>query len=138
MAIRLAIAVAAYVFATQANARTIQNVVILETGRNSNSSDQRLSEDCKKFNPTARQVKEFFTKAYIVPNRFVVHDRFSPCYASGTLEFSDYGKVNWSITSGGAGGISWYEGEGVYLYYRSYKWFDPMACTYGDGEVMRC
>ena len=138
MVVRLIIAVAALAFACQANARTIQKVVILETGLNKNPNEYGLSEACKKFKPTARQVKEFFTKAYIVPHRFSLNERYAPCYATGTLEFSDFGKVEWVVSSGGTGSISWDEGENVFLYYRGYKWFDPTACSYGLGDVLDC
>lgn len=137
---RLIVAVAALAFACQANARTIQNVVILETGLNAYPREPGLTEACKRFKPTARQVKDFFARAYPVPGRFGVHERYAPCYASGTMEFSDFGKVTWGLTSGGTASYTFDDGHGdtVKLYYRGYKWFDPTACEYGDGEVEVC
>jgi hypothetical protein len=56
------------------------------------------------------------------------------------MVFSDFGKVSWSLTSGGTASYTFDGGHGdtVQLYYRGYKWFDPTACEYGDGEVEVC
>ncbi|MDM0032873.1 hypothetical protein QTI33_12135 [Variovorax sp. J22P271] len=114
--------------------------MILETGLNSYPGEAGLTEACKKFKPTASQIKDFFSKAYPVPGRFGAHERYASCYASGTMVFSDFGKVSWGLTSGGTATYTFDDGhdDTVQLYYRGYKWFDPTACEYGDGEVKVC
>ncbi len=114
--------------------------MILESGLNAYPREPGLTEACSKFKPTASQVKAFFAKAYPVPGRFGSHDRFAPCYASGTMEFSDFGKVTWGLTSGGTASYTFDDGHGetIQLFYGGYKWFDPTACEYGDGELEIC
>ena len=126
-----------FFFYTDASARTIKKISILESGV-TNSSDQRLKEECKEFKPTVKQIRRFFLKAYPVPRYFGSHDRYSPCYASGTVVFDDFGTVKWTITSGGVASLIWSEGDIVDLYYKNNGWFDPTACTYGLGDNGEC
>ncbi|MDM0031475.1 hypothetical protein QTI33_04895 [Variovorax sp. J22P271] len=121
-----------------ANARTIKSVTISKTGINMNPKEEWLNNACKKFRPTARQVKNYFQKAYSVPRTYGTNDRYAPCVASGTIVFSDLGKAEWAISSGGAGSLTWNEDDHVYLFYKNNKWFDPTACSYGAGNEGNC
>lgn len=125
-------------FSFQANARTVKNVVILESGMSADPSDPNLTRACKRFRPTEKQISAFFSKADPVPRRFSVHDRYSACYASGTLRFDRFGEVKWSLSSGGIGSITWDEGETVDVFNRNNGWDDPNACTYGSSSVPEC
>ena len=136
--VRFSIALAVLALSCQANSRTIGKIQILQTGINATPNEAQLTKDCKLFKPAVNQIRNYFTKAYIVPHRFGLHERYAPCYAIGTLEFSDFGKVSWTLTSAGVGSIKWDEGEIVDLYYRGYKWVDPTACSYGLGDVLDC
>ena len=122
----------------QANARTIRDVIILESGRSADPDDPNLSRACKKFRPTAKQVKEFFSKAYPVPKRFAVHERYSACYATGTINFDDFGTVRWTLSSGGTATIKWDEGEIVDVFNKKNGWYDPNACAYGLSSEIEC
>ena len=121
-----------------ASARTIKDVAILRTGVNMNPKEEWLNDACKKFRPTVRQVKNYFQKAYSVPRTYGTNERYAPCVASGTIVFSDFGKAEWAISSGGAGSLTWNEGDHVYLFYMKNKWFDPTACSYGAGDEGSC
>jgi len=121
----------------QANARAVRDVIILESGLSADSGDSNLSRACKKFKPTAKQVKEYFSKAYPIPKRFAVHERYSACYATGTIKLDSFGKVKWVLSSGGTATIKWDEGEIVDVFNKKNDWYDPNACTYGlsiEGE----
>lgn len=122
----------------QANARVIRDVIILESGLSADPDDANLSRACKKFKPTAKQVKEYFSKAYPVPKRFSVHERYSACYATGTIKFDNFGKVRWVLSSGGTATIKWDEGEIVDVFNKKNGWYDPNACAYGLSEAIEC
>lgn len=119
-------------------AQTVGRVRILETGRNANPGEKFLSEACERFRPTAAQVQRFFRLARPVPRRFGLHERYAPCYATGTVEISRFGTVHWTLSSGGVGSLKWDEGEYVHLYWRKNPWSDPTACTYGLGDEGEC
>ncbi|MEJ8813337.1 hypothetical protein WKW77_19775 [Variovorax ureilyticus] len=125
-------------FAAEACARVIKKVTIEQIGLNSNPNDEMFSRDCKHFRPTVAQVKNFFSKAYSVPRRWAINERYAPCYATGSITFDDFGPAKWSISSGGVGSLSWTEGDDVYLFYKHNKWADPTACSYGMGDDLAC
>lgn len=124
-------------FPLRVTSREIKEVKILHSGITHNP-DIRIQQECKKFKPTIQQIKRFFNKAYPVPRSFGAHDRYSPCYADGTIIFEKFGMVTWSITSGGVGTISWDKDEQVDVFYRNNGWYDPTACTYGLGDKGHC
>ncbi|WP_207005321.1 hypothetical protein, partial [Trinickia mobilis] len=62
----------------------------------------------------------------------------SDCYATGFIEYSDNSKGEWTISSGGTGGITWSRGDYVHLFYKYNKWYDPFACSYGLGDKGKC
>jgi hypothetical protein len=136
--VRSAIAVFALVISFQASSRTIKEINILESGVTTNTMEKGLTQQCKQFKPTIKQIKNFFSKAYPVPRRWASHERYAPCYAAGTIIFDDFGEASWSITSGGVGGITWAEGDTVILFYKNNKWIDPTSCSYGLGDTLEC
>jgi len=119
-------------------ARTVRSVTILEAGLNKNPNDIGAAAVCKNFKPTLQQVKAYFSHAYPVENYLSTTERYSPCYATGQIEFSDNSGGNWTISSGGTGGITWDRGGDVHLFYKKYKWYDPFACTYGLTDEGEC
>jgi hypothetical protein len=124
-------------FTSTSHARKVANVVIEKTGQ---SRDPQEAKHCAKFQPTVVQVKRFFSKAFPVTQRVVLHDWYSFCYAKGTLSFLEGSEShwNWTLYSGGTAIIDWAEGDTVYLYNgRNNGWFDPEACSYG-GNVDEC
>lgn len=121
-----------------AQSQTIGKVRVLETGINANPDEKFLSQACSRFRPTPAQVQRFFRQARPVPRRFGLHDRYAPCYATGTIEISRFGAVPWRLSSGGVGSLKWDEGEYVYLFRRKNPWTDPTACTYGLGDEGEC
>ena len=136
---KLGIAFAACAFLSyQAQSRTFSDVVILESGVNAKPNDELLNKECKAFKPTASQVENFLAKADPAPHRFGLHERYSPCYASGTAQYSGFGRVTWSINSGGFGALNWGGEEYVYLFHKRNGWVDPTACTYGLGDEGEC
>jgi hypothetical protein len=84
------------------------------------------------------QVRQYFNKAYPVPASLGAHDRYSPCYATGTIKFSDGNEGKWKIASGGTGTLFWNNGDAVTLFYRGYKWRDPFSCMYGLSSEPEC
>jgi hypothetical protein len=112
-----------------AEARSVTSLSIDETGA---SSTKRDVEACRRFVPNADQLRDYFDRALPVPDRVVTTLRFSPCYAKGHLKFSDGHEANWSVSSGGGGGLDWSTGGGVYLFHRPNGWFDPYAGMYDD------
>ncbi|WP_156919916.1 hypothetical protein [Comamonas composti] len=134
----LASTAAACLFTTfQATARQIKSIKILEYGINANPEIKELNKECLLFKPSIKQVKNYLLKAYSAPRR-LSHERWSSCYTSGTAEFEDFGKINWTIGSGGTGAIEWSEDEYVYIFYKYNRWLDPTACTYGLGDKGEC
>jgi hypothetical protein len=113
--------------------RKIANVVIEKSGQ---TLDSQYAEHCSKFQPTRTQVARFFSKAFPVTKRIVLHDWSSSCYAEGTIAFVDGWVWDWTLYSGGTATITWVGEETVYLYNgRNNGWFDPEACSYGgSGE----
>jgi hypothetical protein len=119
------------------HARTIQKIVIESLGQ-SDIAEDPPSGGCRSFRPTPKQVREYFNKAYPMPAHFGAHERYSPCYASGTIEFDDKTSGRWKLTSGGTSTLRWDSGDAVTLFYRGYKWNDPFACMYGLSDEGEC
>ena len=108
-----------------ASARSVSEVKIAVTGR-SEYTDEHATAECKAFQPTIKQVKAYFERAYPVPPRFTMDTYYSPCYAEGTVEFSDGSRGEWRLHSSGAAGMDWLGSSGgVQLLYRKNAWRDP-------------
>lgn len=117
-----------------AASRTITKLKIIDSGLTLDSS---TAEGCKKFKPTANQVKRFFSRAYPVEHYMLTTERYSPCYAKGTIKFSDNNQGDWWLYSGGTAVIEWNRGKSVDLLYKYNRWHDPFAGAYGlcsEGE----
>ncbi|MET1536273.1 hypothetical protein, partial [Burkholderia sola] len=93
---------------------------------------------CIKFRPTVKQVRNFFSRAYPVEGYMFSHERYSPCYASGTLKFDGGSSGRWDLSSSGVATFIFTRGDAVTLYYKNNKWHDPFACTYGLGDLGEC
>lgn len=118
-------------FASHVPLRKITEVKINETGKSEDESES-VKEGCLDFKITSSQVETFFSKSYPVPLKFNAHERYSPCYAKGTIEFSDNSRGEWKISSSGGGTLLWDTGDVVTLFYNDYKWADPFEGTYAS------
>lgn len=122
-------------FSNIANARSITRITISESGKSEHDS---VSSACEKFQPTIKQVRLFFSKAYPVESYIRTTERYSPCYAAGTIKFSDNSEGEWWLNSGGAASLTFSRGDNVKLLYKNNKWFDPFACMYGLSSEGEC
>lgn len=109
--------------------RTIEEIKINETGKSDDKSINVI-DGCRAFKITEEEVREYFSKSYPVPLNFNIHERYSPCYATGFIEFSDNTRGKWKISSSGGATLLWDTGDVVTLFYNDYKWTDPFAGTY--------
>lgn len=116
-------------FADHTATRTIIKIKIHETGKSEDESEN-VKEGCRVFKITEKDVGEFFSYAYPVPLNFTTHERYSPCYAKGTIEFSNNTRGKWKIDSSGGGTLLWDTGDVATLFYNNYKWTDPFEGTY--------
>jgi len=119
-------------------ARSVVTVVIDEVGQNAEENDRNLTVGCKAFAPTVSQVRRYFLKAYPVESHVLTTERYSPCYATGTVEFSDHSSGRFQLYSGGTATLFWSRGGSVDLLYKQNRWHDPLACTYGLGDKPGC
>lgn len=120
-------------FAAHLPPRKVTDVRIGETGKSEDESEH-IRESCRDFKITVDEVKAFFSDAYPVPLKLIVHDRYSPCYAKGFIEFSNDTRGEWKIYSSGGGTLLWDTGDSVTLYYNNYTWTDPFTETYAPGD----
>ncbi len=125
-------------FPIAAFALAVKIVKIENTGMNIEKGDRNPPGVCKSFKPTTLQVKRFFNRAHPVPDQFVYKDRYTPCYAEGTIEFGDGNSGKWRIYSSGAATLEFDLGGAVSLFYKDRKWLDPTACTYGNDLPHDC
>jgi hypothetical protein len=125
---------AGFVFSV-AQARTVTSIEIIETGQ---SRDSSTAENCKKFQPTLSQLKNYFSKAYPVEGYMFTHERYSSCFAEGTLKFSDESDGKWELSSSGVATFIFSRGDVVTLFHRKNGWRDPFACTYGLSDKPKC
>jgi hypothetical protein len=117
------------------HARGVASIEIREYGK---CRDADAASECKKFRPTVKQLRNFFSKAYPVEGYMFTHERYSSCYATGALKFSDGSSGTWQLSSSGVATLTFTRGDVVTLYYKNNKWRDPFACTYGLGEAGDC
>ncbi|WP_439889534.1 hypothetical protein ACS7SF_09385 [Ralstonia sp. 25C] len=119
-------------------ARTVKKITITEVGKSVNQKDEAIVSACKRFRPTIKQLHRYFNNAYPVESYIGTTERYSDCYATGTIEFSDNSKGVWRLKSSGTSGITWTRGDYVDLFYKHNKWYDPFACSYGLSDEGEC
>ena len=124
-----------FLFCSSSQARGVRDIEILESGK---SREADALEVCKRFRPTVKQIRNFFTRAYPVEGYMFSHERYSSCYAAGTLKFDDGSSGKWDLSSSGVATFIFTRGDAVTLFYKNNKWYDPFACTYGLGDVGEC
>lgn len=105
-------------FADQVSIRKITEVKINETGKSKDGSGN-VKNGWLAFKITEKDVRGFFSEAYPVPLNFNIHERYSPCYAKGTIEFSNNTRGKWKISSIGGGALRWDTGDVVTLFYNN-------------------
>ncbi|SQJ19267.1 Uncharacterised protein [Serratia rubidaea] len=120
-------------FAANIPPRKITEVKVNEMGKSEDES-KNVTEGCRAFKISANEVKDFFSGSYPVPLMFNTHERYSPCYAKGTIAFSDNTRGKWKIASSGGGTLLWDTGDVVTLFYNDYKWSDPFEGTYHSDD----
>jgi len=123
---------------TYTPARTVKQVSIDVAGISIESEERNTAALCKKFQPTVPQLKEYFNHAYPAEGYVMTTNRYSPCYASGNVEFDDNSQGQWALYSGGAAFLTFSNGDYVILSHKNNKWIDPTACTYGLGDQGEC
>lgn len=109
--------------------RQVKAVTIMQHGL-SEHGDDYARKLCKAFNPRIAQVRKFLRQAKEVDSRIHTHDRYSPCYATGKVEFSNGSKGEWQIHSGRTGILKTADGQAVVLYCKTCRWKDPFAGGY--------
>lgn len=120
-------------------ARTVKSIEIDTVGLNLESvKNENAARACKRFRPTKDQAIRFFNRAYPVETYVLTTDRFSSCYAEGSLKFSDGSFGKWILYSSGTALFTFNRGDVVNLYYKHNKWHDPYACTYGLSDQREC
>ncbi len=120
------------------DARTIRALKIEKTGLDFGKDLRNPPDMCKTFKPTRAQVKRFFEKAYPIPDIVVTKDRYTPCHATGTIEFSDGFAGTWIVYSAGTAVLEFDFGGSTALFYKDRRWYDPTACTYGNDLPHDC
>lgn len=113
-------------------AREVTRIGVEATGLYEHDSDPTVSIDCKKFRPTVRQIKHFFSRAYPVEGYVFMHSKYSPCYAKGSIDFADGHFGKWVLSSGGAASLTFNRGDHVTVYYPRNEWIDPFDAYDGD------
>lgn len=127
--------------------RIVTQVTVDEVGLNVESDEpgmsRALTRVCKVFRPTVDQIKRYFSKAYPVERHVLTTERYSPCYATGTVAFTDNktGGVTtgkFRLYSSGTATLWWSQGSYVDLLHKGNQWSDPLACTYGLDDENEC
>lgn len=123
--------------------RTVTHVTVDKVGLNINPNDAGMTHSCKVFRPTVDQVKRYFSKAYPVESYMLTTERYSPCVAIGTVEFTDNatGKISrgeFQLRSSGTASLWWSRDDSVDLLYKDNQWGDPLACGYGLSDELEC
>jgi hypothetical protein len=130
------------IFATSllplADARTITDLEITNVGQSHGDNDGFAERNCKIFTPTLKQIRHYFEQAYPVELHVILDARYSACYATGSIDFSDGARGKWKIASSGAGGIRWDDGGYSPIYYKHNQWIDIFECSYGMEDAPEC
>ena len=118
--------------------RTVIEVTIEAVGLNGDPPERNSAEGCMAFKPTVPQVEHYFKHAFPVEGYMITTDRYSPCYATGSVTFSDNSSATWRLYSSGVASFFFNSNDHVYLYYKHNRWIDVTACTYGLGDEGDC
>jgi hypothetical protein len=130
-----ALAIVALLFACSAtltssadsvHARQANAVAIERTGLSEHDDEYSVAL-CKRFRPTTAQVRKFLEHARDVETHVHTHDRYSPCYATGTVEFAGGLKGRWQIHSGQTGVLRTDDKRAATLLCLTCRWVDPFA-----------
>lgn len=116
------------------HARSVTSLGITEVGK-SKESRQAAALSCRSFRPSLPQMMDYFRRAEPIPTPTYVSQYYSPCYARGTVTFSDGHAGQWTLMSSGALSLIWNEGGSVYLLARPNPWRDPFGGSYHPKEV---
>jgi len=105
-------------------AREVSQIKILVQGAYDSEDRAEYEKDgCKTFKPTKEQLIHYFTKAKESnSNSPWMHEYYSPCVASGTINFNDGSSGKWTIHSSGLGWVDFINGEVKYFYYIDNEW----------------
>ncbi len=115
-----------YYKAYKYKAPPVRSVTFTANGaRSENAGDS--TENCAAFKLTERHIKEFFRKARAVSQNFSENELgWSPCYAEGTVVFSNGEEATWSVSPWQDGAISITNGKnrgkGALLYCEKCDW----------------
>jgi hypothetical protein len=107
----------------------IKSFSISESGKSEHSDDYAAAL-CKRFEPTPAQLRMFIEQGQQVESRVHTHDRYSPCYASGTVDFDDGTTATWHIHSGRTGVLRMDHGPAMTLQCSRCRWTDPFKGAY--------
>jgi len=78
---------------------------------------QDPSIDCSSFRLGTRKIRKFFSKAKVANESDAHHTLdWSPCYASGTLNFTNGKKAHWSINQLRTGSLAMDSDNRLFLY----------------------
>lgn len=111
---------------------SVERVTLQQAGLSEYTDDDMAMQACKRFQPSTRQIRRFLAHAVEVESRVYTHERYSPCYATGTVDFANGTKAQWQIHSGCTGILKTQTGKTIILYGKTCRWGDPFAGTYGD------
>jgi hypothetical protein len=104
----------------------------LQAGRNS-------IKECRSFKPSMEQVEHHFKHAYPVDSQhadlFHLH---SPCFANGSITFSDDSVAQWDLHANGALSLIFSNDDYVDLYYKHIRWIAPKKCVDGMSGTGTC
>ncbi|WP_034946507.1 hypothetical protein [Erwinia oleae] len=120
-----------------ASDRKIVSIEINETGKSEDDAEN-VKSGCRNFIPDMKDIRAFFLNSQPVPLSFIVRDRYSPCYATGSVEFNNSFRGRWKIYSSGGGVLFWDTGDKVSLFYKRYTWRDPFECIYDAVDEEDC
>lgn len=107
----------------------LERVSVEQTGQ-SEHGDEYSARLCRDFLLTQAQVRRFFEGARVVEAKVYTDSRYSPCYATGSVEFAGGSRGTWQIHSGKAGVLTLDDGAAFILYCPSCRWKDPFRGGY--------
>jgi len=94
----------------------ISTIKIKENGATATAA-QDPSIDCSSFRLDAKKIRRFFSKAKVANESDAHHTLdWPPCYASGTLNFTNGKKAHWSINQLGTGSLAMDSDNRLFLY----------------------